>query len=300
MVTWLLESGVDTVFLSTAGKFRGRLVSGEGKNVELRRAQFAHLDDEPFLLDLAQRFVRGKVQNSRSVMRRQQRDLQDPDLESALIRMRHVVSRLDSTQTLDELRGWEGTAAAMWFACFPKMVKVDGFPFGGRTRRPPKDALNALLSFGYTMLEGTVTTAAQTVGLDIFVGHLHSVANGKPSLVLDLMEEFRPVLVDATVLRAVNRRQITPADFVYQHELELPEGVGSGEGQEVKREDYPVLMRHEGMRKFILLYEAALRQRITYPRSGTNLTWRAVCLEQARLLARHIKGEEPYESFVVR
>lgn len=297
--TFLLEEGIDTVFLSTAGKYRGRLASTEGKNIELRRAQFRRGEDGPFVVELARRFVRGKLTNSRAVLRRHQRDVRHPDVESALIRMGYALKRLDAAATLDEVRGWEGAGAAAYFGCFGRLITQEGFPFSTRNRRPPRDAVNALLSFGYTMLLGTITTAVQTVGLDPYLGSLHAVSNGKPSLVLDLMEEFRPLLVDAVVLRAINRRQILRSDFLYQEDVSLPDGIADEENPP-SREEYPVLLRQESIRKWILLYEATLRQRITYPRLGLNVIWRNVCLEQARLLARHVQNEEEYQAFTVR
>lgn len=148
------------------------------------------------------------------------------------------------------------------------------------------------------MLLGTVTTAVQVVGLDPFLGSLHAAENGKPSLVLDLMEEFRPLLVDATVLRAINRRQVVPGDFLYQQDVEMPAELVDEEAP--AREDYPVLLRPESIRKWILVYEQTLRQRVLYPPLGTQITWRQVVLEQARRLARHIKAEGDYEAFVPR
>ncbi len=295
---YLLQQGIDTVFMGTGGRYRGRLVSGDGKNILLRRQQFRQGEDESFMLDIARRFVRGKLSNCRSLLRRHQRQRPCEEIQSALIRINHGARALDASRTLDEIRGREGAGAAAYFGCFPRLILQEGFPFGGRTRRPPKDAVNALLSFGYTMLLGTVTTAVQVVGLDPFLGSLHAAENGKPSLVLDLMEEFRPLLVDATVLRAINRRQVVPGDFLYQQDVEMPAELVDEEAP--AREDYPVLLRPESIRKWILVYEQTLRQRVLYPPLGTQITWRQVVLEQARRLARHIKAEGDYEAFVPR
>lgn len=296
--TFLLQEGIDTVFMGTGGRYRGRLVSGDGKNILLRRQQFRKAEEESFLLDIAQRFVRGKLNNCRTLLRRHQRQRPSDEIQTALLRINHSIRALASTRSLDEIRGREGAGAAAYFGCFPRLILQEGFPFGGRTRRPPKDAVNALLSFGYTMLLGTVTTAIQVVGLDPFLGSLHAAENGKPSLVLDLMEEFRPLLVDAAVLRAINRRQMVPGDFLYQEDVEMPAELAGDEPP--AREDYPVLLRPESIRKWILVYEQTLRQRVLYPPLGTQITWRQVVLEQARRLARHIKAEEIYEPFVPR
>ncbi|MHB2020941.1 MAG: CRISPR-associated endonuclease Cas1, partial [Candidatus Xenobia bacterium] len=206
-VAFLLEQGIDTVFMSTGGRFRGRLVSTEGRNVSLRIVQFRRFSDNEFAVQFAQRFVHGKLANSRTLLRRHQRTTRDEAVEAALHRIRHAQSRLPQSQTLDEVRGWEGAGAAAYFNAFSVLLPGDAFTFKGRNRRPPRDPVNALLSFGYTLLLGTVMTAVQVVGLDPWLGTLHAADNGKPSLVLDLMEEFRPLLVDAAVLRSIHRRQ---------------------------------------------------------------------------------------------
>lgn len=290
--TFLLDAGVETVFLTVGGRLRGRTVPDEGRNIEVRRHQFRQLEDETAACDLARRFVEGKLLNTRTLLQRHQRARPNPEVEMALHRMRHAATRVGEARTLDEIRGFEGTGAAAYFGVFRHLVLVDGFPFGGRTRRPPRDAINAMLSFGYTLLLGTVRAAVQIVGLDPYLGSLHAPENGKPAMVLDLMEEFRPLLVDTVVLRAVNRRQITPAEFEYDVET-APE------------EDAPppppaVLLGRETMKKWILLYEDLLRQTIVHRSTGLQMTWRDVVLEQARAVSRHLRGEAPYEAFTVR
>ncbi len=298
--SFLLDEGIDTVFLTMGGRLRGRLVAAEGRNIDLRRAQFRHLEDGAFAIELARRIVSGKLLNCRTVLRRHHRVSPSDAVESAMHRIRYAAGQLDTAKTLDEVRGLEGAAAAAYFGCFGDLVKAKGFPFGGRSRRPPKDALNALLSFGYMMLLGTITAAVQVVGLDVYLGCLHAPDNGKPSLALDLMEEFRPLLVDATVLRVVNRGQIVPDDFEYRTGMELPDALGGDEDEAPSRESYPVLLKRESVRKWIAIYEATLRQRVVYGPLGVTLEWRDVCLEQARRLARHLKEEESYASFLVR
>lgn len=295
---FLLEQGVDTVFLSLGGRFRGRLISFDGRNIELRRAQFRELERPEVLVDLARRFVRGKLFNCRCLLRRHQRRLQSARVASALHRMGTSLEQLDQRHTVDEIRGLEGAGAAAYFGCFSELLLQPGFGFGGRTRRPPRDPVNAMLSFGYTLLLGTITTAVQTVGLDPFLGSLHAPANGKPSMVLDLMEEFRPLLVDSVTLRAINRRQFTPQDFEYRGQIEVP--LDRDPDEEIHQDEYPVLLGRESLKKWIVLYEERLRSTLAYPRFGTQLTLRQICLEQARLLARHLKAEEPYEAFVTR
>ena len=295
----LLQRSIDTVYLSKNGRFRGRLTAFEGRNIELRLHQFRRSEQLDFLLDLGARFVRGKVQNCRLVLRRQQQRLQSPAVEEALTRMRASLSRSIGVSTLDELRGVEGYASALYFGALREAVNNPGVPFRGRSRRPPRDPFNALLSFGYGLLLGTVQTAVQVVGLDPYLGSLHSPDNGKPSLVLDLMEEFRPLLVDSLMLTSVNRGQIQAHDFrILQDPLELP--VDFQDPDEPRKGDYPVLLRPESLRKVILMYENNLQRTLTYEGTGTNLTLKQICLEQARRLARHYAGKETYEAFTPR
>lgn len=294
----LLQRGIDTVFLSKNGRFRGRLQSFEGKNVLLRRQQFRQADQPDFQLKLACSFAAGKIQNCRLLLRRQQQRLQLKTLEEALVRLKGSIHRLERAQDIDEVRGIEGNAAAIYFDCFGLMLTNPNMSFRGRNRRPPRDAPNAALSFGYGLLLGTLNTALYVAGLDPFVGALHAPDTGKPSLVLDLMEEFRPLLVDAMVVSAINRRQLTEDDFRYQEVPALPPGL---EGEEpLQEDDYPVLLQPESIRKMIMLYEQGLKRTVTYPPLGNNLTFQQICLEQARLLARHYQGQEAYLPFTPR
>jgi CRISPR-associated protein Cas1 len=295
----LLQRGIDTVYLTKNGRFRGRLQSHDGKNIELRLKQFRCSDQPSFLVDLAGRFVRGKIQNCRLLLRRQQQRLQSPIIEQTLIRLRASLARTHKTLTLDELRGVEGYAAAAYFDILPLVISNPSIPFRGRSRRPPRDPMNALLSFGYALLLGTIQTAVQIVGLDPYLGSLHTPENSKPSLVLDLMEEFRPLLVDSLMLTMVNRGQIQPHDFrVMQEPGSLP--VDFHDPEEPRKGDYPVLLRPESLKKVVLLYELNLQRTLIYAGTGTNLTLRQICLEQARKLARHYLGQEQYEAFTPR
>ena len=297
MRNYLLDQSVDTVFLTKRGRFRGRLTSYSGSNIELRQQQFRCCDDESFVLDTGRRFVQGKLENSRTVLRRHQRRLQDDNLARALMRLRAITERLPQALTLDQLRGYEGEAGATYFACLSKVLKQPEFQFSKRTRRPPKDPFNAILSFGYTMLLGTVMTAVQTVGLEPYLGFLHAPSNGKPSIGLDLMEEFRSLLVDALAVRMVNRRQFEVNDFEFR---EVAQGEEEDPERALKPSDYPVLMGRLSIRKWLSVYNQELERKLEYPRYGTKLSMRQIVTEQARLLARHIKGEEEYQSFVVR
>ncbi len=295
---FLLDQGIDTVFMSMGGRFRGRLSSFSGNNIELRQTQFAKCQEEAFLLDLAQRFVQGKLANCRTLLRRHQRRAQSEKVEKALVRMRRSIRQLESGCTLDQVRGHEGDGSASYFGCLTELIKQPGFEFRKRTRRPPRDPFNAILSFGYTMLLGTVLTAIQVVGLDPFLGALHAPRNGRPSIALDLMEEFRPLLVDSVAIRMVNRRQLLAEDFEYQESASPPEDLEDGE--KLSRKDYPVLMGPLCVKKWIAVYDDLLQSKVDYPRYGCRLRYQQIVTEQARLLVRHFQGEEEYQAYLIR
>lgn len=297
-VAFLLEKGIDTVFLSLYGKYRGRLVSQFGKNIFLRQTQFRRLDDPQFSLEMAKKYVEGKLSNCRTLLRRHNYDLKDERITESLHRLRRMLEKVPHAQEFEELRGVEGNGTREYFAGLKHALRNPELRFDGRSRRPPRDEVNALMSFGYTLLGNVVQTAVNTVGLDPFFGSLHATDYGRPSLVLDLMEEFRPVLVDALLLRVVNRHVITKKDFFIQKEAEIPpEGV---EVEDLTPSDYPVLLTHEGMKKFIMQFEGRLQERTYYPPLEKRFTFRDICLEQVRLLVRAMNGEEPYEPYRMR
>ncbi|MBI4612635.1 MAG: CRISPR-associated endonuclease Cas1 [Planctomycetes bacterium] len=212
-VAALLDRGIDVVWLTGRGRYRGRLVGPLSGNVALRSAQYARLQASDFGLSFARSIVAGKVQNQRNLMLRAQRSIKDLDLASAIGGLRRVVDDLPAVADLDALRGLEGRAAALYFGSLGRLLRNPGFRFTRRVRRPPTDPVNACLSFGYSVLLVEMESQVYRAGLDPMAGFLHAPAHGRPSLVLDLIEEFRPLIVDSLVLRLVNRRQLSPADF---------------------------------------------------------------------------------------
>ncbi len=208
----LLRRGIDVAFLTSRGNFRGRLAGRASKNVALRLAQYRQVSDPAFCLGVARRVVAAKVKSQREVLLRAQRRLRDEPLAVALGKLRLLGHRAEAAADLEVLRGLEGQAAAAYFGQFDKLLRNDQFRFQHRTRRPPRDPVNACLSFGYAVLGSIAETEVQRCGLDPLLGFFHQPAYGRPSLMLDVLEEFRP-LVDTLVLRLLNRRQLAPADF---------------------------------------------------------------------------------------
>jgi len=220
------ESGVALSFLTERGHFLARLTGPTSGNVLLRRQQYRLADDLSQCAPVVANIVSAKIANCRSVLRRALRDHGDvvnkKRLTQAVDELSECLRSAQESRDVDELRGIEGRAARAYFGVFDELVLEDrsGFAFEGRNRRPPKDNMNALLSFLYTMLRHDVQSALEVIGLDPYVGFLHRDRPGRPSLALDLMEELRPYLADRIALSLVNRRQITSKGFRH---LENPE-----------------------------------------------------------------------------
>lgn len=297
-IAFLLQEGIDTVFMSVHGKYRGRLISQFGKNIDLRRIQFKKMEDEKVRLALAKTYILGKLNNCRVLLRRHNRELKNPKVTDALHRIRIASRKISITDSIEALMGLEGKSAAEYFGCFGKLIRPKEISFEGRNRRPPKDPVNVLLSLGYTLLANAIQTQVHVAGLDPYLGCLHGLEYGRPSLVLDLMEEFRSVLVDALVLTVINKLIIRSKDFYRPDERE-PAAFDFAAENEAHKE-YPILLVHEGMKKFITHFERRLNQRVLYDRKGKRLTYRDICLEQVRLLVRALKNEEEYAPFVLR
>lgn len=297
-VAFLLREGIDTVFLSYYGKYRGRLVADLGKNVELRRMQFKKIDDPNFRMTMARSYIIGKLNNARVFLRRRNKEPFTEKINAALTRIRRLAEQVPSASDTEQLMGIEGASAAAYFGCFSELIRQGEITFDGRNRRPPRDPVNVLLSLGYTLLANTVHTQVNIAGLDPYLGCLHSPEYGRPSLVLDLMEEFRSLLVDSSVIYVINSGIIKNQDFYVTAEKE-PAAFDFAEPEPV-REEYPIFLRHEGMKKFVTFFEERLNNKAVYPEKGLRLTYRDIILEQVRMFARCVSDEQQYKPFTVR
>jgi CRISPR-associated protein Cas1 len=272
-LSYCLARNIDTVLLSAAGRYRGRLVGPEGKNILLRRLQFRKYEDEAFRLRFVRTLVSAKIHNMRALLQRTSRR-RLLDLSGTVHRLKVLKDQTRSIDAIDRLRGIEGAATAAYFEAFGGLLAPE-WPFGGRSRRPPKDAVNALLSFGYTLLAVSVEAAVYTTGLDPYLGMFHVVDYGRPSLALDLMEEFRPLLVDSLVLNVVNHGHLKPEEDFEKR----------GQG---------VFLRPESRARYIGAYQERLDTEILCPLGDgavQRLTYRR-CLEvQCRKFIHWMKGE---------
>jgi len=241
--------------------------------VTLRIAQHDAARDPERALTLARTWVVGKIRNQRTLLRRNARE---PDPRS-LAQMAQWARRAAAASNLETLLGIEGSAARVYFGAFVSMLKgpMAELPggFEGRNRRPPKDPVNALLSFTYAVLAKDCTLALQAVGFDPMLGFLHQVRYGKPALALDLMEEFRPLVADSVVLSCINTQAITVDDFVTG-------ATGCA-------------LKDRGRKTLLEAYARRLDELVTHPTFGYRISYRQVLHVQARLLARHLHGEFP-------
>ena len=209
----LLRRRIDVHFLTLSGNYLGKLSSPLGKNVELRIKQYETFSDEKKRLDLAKCFVRGKIFNQRQFLLRQRKKFKNSVLDKAVDFLKTSLVNIELAGSVEEIMGIEGSASKQYFNGLSVVFKELGFSFKGRVRRPPKDPVNALLSLGYMLLMARIWGFVETAGLDPYLGFLHSPDYGKPSLVLDLMEEWRPVIVDSLVVRLLGWGTVRGMDF---------------------------------------------------------------------------------------
>lgn len=279
------EDGRSVVWMTERGRFKCRLSGPTTGNVLLRKAQFEACSDEDLASDIARNIVAGKIRNSRAVMQRAARESDsDADklaLEDASKFLASALRGVGRARSLGEIRGFEGRAGRVYFDAFERMVRGDRehFSFNGRNRRPPRDRVNALLSFVYALVRGDCASACEGVGLDPQFGYLHALRPGRPSLALDLMEEMRPILADRLVLTLVNRAQISPKDF--------DEHTGGA-----------VTLNESGRKAVLVAFQKRKQKEVSHPVVGQNVSLGLVPHLQARLLARHLRGDsEAYLPF---
>jgi CRISP-associated protein Cas1 len=277
------ENNVAVSFLSEYGKFLARIQGPVSGNVLLRRGQYRAADQPEAAANIARNLLLGKVANARTVLRRALRDYDEkPGLKTAETRLTQYLRRLEKPMPIDELRGNEGEAAASYFTAFPQLITIqdEAFTFSGRNRRPPTDPVNAMLSFAYTLLVHDCRSALEGVGLDPCVGFLHTDRPGRPSLALDLMEEFRAFLADRLVLSLINRRQIQPKDF--------NDSAGGA-----------VTMTDAARKTLLATWQKRKQEEITHPYLGEKCKVGLLPHLQAQLLARHLRGDiEAYPPFI--
>jgi CRISPR-associated protein Cas1 len=285
------ESGVTVTWLSEHGRFLARVEGPVSGNVLLRREQYRRSDDPAGCAALVRSFVLAKTLNQRAVLRRGLRDhgdamppLAKTALEEAERRLTDIARRAQKDQATEHLRGLEGEAASVYFGMLDHLIRVDdpSLRFRGRSRRPPLDPVNALLSLLYTLLTHDCRSALETMGLDPAVGFLHRDRPGRPSLALDLLEEFRPIVADRLALSLLNRRQIGAAAFR-------------------RMENGAVLLADDARREVIVAFQERKKEELLHPYLEEKAPLGLMPQLQAQLLARHLRGDlDAYPPFVWR
>lgn len=284
----LADEGIALVLLDGNGRFKARLEGAVSGNVLLRLAQHRAAGDPDFALGAARCLVAGKLKNQRQVLLRGARESKDAGDEAALTRAAQDLAAslrgLPEAASLDVMRGIEGEAARTYFEVLNRLVRPDlreRFAMDGRTRRPPRDRMNALLSFFYSMWMNDCRSACEAAGLDPQLGFLHAVRPGRAALALDLMEEFRP-FADRLALTLVNRAQLSESDFV-------------------EREGGAFALEGDARKKAVVAYQERKREELTHALLAETVPLGVVPLVQARLLARHVRGDaDLYVPFAMR
>ncbi|WP_308763831.1 type I-C CRISPR-associated endonuclease Cas1c [uncultured Bacteroides sp.] len=280
-----VENHVSLTFLTPQGRFISRVQGATKGNVFLRTKQYYFAGDKEFSLHLSKLFIGGKIQNYRNILRRFIRDNgSNVVVESVSMHLDLAKRRIFSANSIDELRGIEGEAASTYFSVFSQLIlqQRDKFPFRKRNKRPPRDAVNAMLSFVYTLIANEMSSALESVGLDPYVGFLHVLRPGRASLAFDMMEELRAYLGDRLVLSLINRKQVTEKDFFSQG-------------------DESILMTDSCRKILISCWQSRKKELITHPYLGEKIPIGLLPYSQAMLMARYIRGEiDDYPVFLIQ
>lgn len=280
-----VDSGISLTFLTNNGRFISRIQGATKGNVLLRKKQYLVSDDNTESLHISRIIIAGKIQNYRNILKRFIRDYGDLDkINHAVLVLESMKKAALNAEDKSVLIGFEGKASNTYFEILPLLLlcQKKEFQFDGRSRRPPKDPVNAMLSFAYTLIACDMSAALETVGLDPYVGFLHTLRPGRTSLALDMMEELRAYLGDRFVLSLINKRQISPDDFLYQGEK-------------------GAIMTDTGRKKFIAAWQLRKKDIITHPFLNEKIEIGLLPYVQAVLMARYLRKEiDDYPVFIIK
>ena len=283
-----LRREIPILLFSGQGKFLGRIAADSTENVILQQIQFQKTSDERFVTNMAKRIAAGKIGNGKAFLQRRRRDKAGENLTKAIEQMTTLEEKLAGVLTLDEILGCEGAAGAAYFTGFGDCLAAP-FKFMRRTRRPPQDAVNALLSFGYSMLFQNIYGLVKARGLSPHVGNLHTLRQGHPALCSDLIEEFRSPIVDSLVVSAINKKVLLPEDFFFEdyirEEVEEIEVVSETEPK------HRCLLTDQARRKFIRQFEQRMNMRIHHQGANLRTNWRGCIDLQIGHYIKVLRGE---------
>jgi CRISPR-associated protein Cas1 len=284
VLDFLINQRIDTIFMTLEGRFRGRLLLDESGHVALRRQQYLSLDDGEFARRQAVAIVGRKLENqARLLLQRTEKDSAEV-LRGLGAQIKALRKRLAEVDSLDKIRGVEGYGSRLFFSGFGLLIKNERFRFTGRNRRPPRDPVNGMLSFVYTLLTNEVNNGLKSCGLDPYLGALHEIAPGRPSLACDLVEEWR-AFGERLVLTLINRQVVRPEDFVYRKEGQRADG------------QLPVEMKPAMLRALISSYHRLLETVYHYPATGQQTRLRWIIHGQCRRFAEALEKKTVYDPF---
>ncbi|MBY0599139.1 type I-C CRISPR-associated endonuclease Cas1c [Bacillus bingmayongensis] len=286
LMSYCAEKNISLVFLTMYGQFLARVIGKSKGNVILRKKQYRISEDEVMSAKIARNFIIGKIYNTKWIIERMTRDyplrIDVDQFKKISQHLSSIILDVRECEDLERLRGLEGQAATSYNKLFNQMIlqQKEDFYFNRRTRRPPLDNVNAMLSFAYTLLANDMTSALEGVGLDAYVGFLHRDRPGRVSLALDTMEELRGVYAEKFVLSLINKKVINKGDFL-------------------KKENGAVIMTDEARKKFLAAWQNKKQEKITHPYLGEKIPWGLVPHAQALLLARYLRNDlDEYPPFL--
>ncbi|CAG7629195.1 CRISPR-associated endonuclease Cas1 [Paenibacillus solanacearum] len=286
LMGYCAERNISIAFLTPSGRFQARVIGPSKGNVVLRKKQYLLSEDELASARIARNFIVAKVYNHKWMLERMTRDyplrIDVAGFKAISQHLSSIIPEIRECEDLERLRGLEGQAAVNYNKVFGQMIlqQTDDFYFHARSRRPPQDNVNAMLSFAYTLLANDTASALEAVGLDAYVGFLHRDRPGRASLALDVMEELRGVYADKFVLSLINKKVVNKDDFF-------------------KKENGAVLMTDGARKKFLTAWQNKKQEKITHPYLGENISWGLVPHAQAILLARFLRGDlDEYPPFM--
>ncbi|MBS6646513.1 MAG: type I-C CRISPR-associated endonuclease Cas1 [Clostridiaceae bacterium] len=272
------KRNISLCFLTPQGKFLARVTGDIRGNVVLRKKQYEASNDSDIAMGVARNCIMGKVFNTRWILERATRDhglqVDVEKVKRASGFLQKSLANIEKCSDMEQLRGFEGEAASIYFGVFDQLIlqQKKDFVFSGRNKRPPMDNVNAMLSFVYTLLTNMIASSLETVGLDPYVGFMHTDRPGRVSLALDLIEELRPVLADRFVLTLINKKMITGKDFT-------------------RKEDGAVLISDKARKNVLVEWQNKKKEIITHPYLGEKVEWGMIPFVQSMLLARYLRGD---------
>lgn len=278
-ITACLNENILVLFLSQTGQYNGHLWSLESTHLGHEMVQMKRQDEKDFQVRVSQAIVWGKLMNSKRLLMRLNRKRNLPEVEQAILGIDSDIQSLSEVDNLDQLRGYEGVGAARYFPAFGRLITNPNFSFSQRNRQPPRDPVNALLSFGYTLLFNNVLSLIISEGLSPYFGNFHYGERNKPYLAFDLMEEFRSPIVDGMVLKLINTSVFTPKDFT-------------------DADNGGVYLSDRSRRTFLKAFESRMSQTVSHPDIQSSVSYRQVIQLQIRRYKQSLLTDVPYVAFV--